>query len=116
MSTCNLFSQPRLSYSASMSASLDSLRADTVFGWRQLRKHKVTSMAAILSLALAIGACTSTFRLLDALLWRPMPISHPERLLAVVFAGPSALDGAVMELSLIHISEPTRQAEISYAV
>src|SRR5580658_2555431 len=40
---------------------LDSLRADAVFGWRQLMKRKVTSAAAILSLALAIGACTSAF-------------------------------------------------------
>ena len=30
---------------------LDSLRADAVFGWRQLAKKKVTSAAAILSLA-----------------------------------------------------------------
>jgi putative ABC transport system permease protein len=40
-------------------AWLDSLRADAVFGWRQLMKRKVTSGAAILSLALATGACTS---------------------------------------------------------
>ena len=46
---------------------LDSLRADAVFGWRQLKKKKITSAAAILSLALAIGACTSAFRLIDAL-------------------------------------------------
>ncbi len=48
-------------------AWLDSLRADAVFGWRQLKKNRVTSAAAILSLALAIGACTSAFRLADAL-------------------------------------------------
>jgi putative ABC transport system permease protein len=30
---------------------LDSLRADVVFGWRQLTKRKVTSAAAVLSLA-----------------------------------------------------------------
>jgi len=59
---------------------LDSLRADSVFGWRQLRKRKVTSAAAILSLALAIGACTSAFRLIDALLLRPLPVAQPERL------------------------------------
>src|SRR4051794_28162161 len=40
---------------------LDSLRADVVFGCRQLMKRKVTSAAAILSLALAIGSCTSAF-------------------------------------------------------
>jgi putative ABC transport system permease protein len=32
-------------------AWLDSLRADAVFGWRQLWKNKLTSAAAILSLA-----------------------------------------------------------------
>jgi predicted permease len=61
-------------------AWLESLRADAVFGWRQLHKTKITSTAAILSLALAIGACTSAFRLLDALLLRPLPVANPERL------------------------------------
>jgi putative ABC transport system permease protein len=32
------------------------------------------------SLALPIGACTSAFRLIDALLLRPLPVAHPERL------------------------------------
>lgn len=59
---------------------LDSLRADAVFGWRQLLKTKMTSLAAILSLALGIGACTAAFRLIDALLLRPMPVANPERL------------------------------------
>ena len=71
---------------------LDSLRADAVFGWRQLMKRKVTSAAAILSLALATGACTSAFRLIDALLLRPLPVNHPERLYAVSYTlkGPDA--------------------------
>jgi putative ABC transport system permease protein len=59
---------------------LESLCADAVFGWRQLNKTKVTSLAAILSLALAIGACTSAFRLIDAILLRPLPVANPERL------------------------------------
>src|SRR5258708_4745874 len=37
---------------------LDSLASDAVFGWRQLNKHRAASAAAILSLALAIGATT----------------------------------------------------------
>jgi hypothetical protein len=61
-------------------AWLDTLRADFIFGWRQLKRNRVTSAAAIVSLALAIGACTSAFRLIDALLWRPLPIAHPDRL------------------------------------
>jgi len=69
---------------------LDSLRADAVFGWRQIMKRKATSAAAILSLALATGACTSAFRLIDALLLRPLPVAHPERLYAVAFEGRGA--------------------------
>jgi putative ABC transport system permease protein len=59
---------------------LESLHADAVFGWRQLMKRKVTSAAAVLSLALAIGSCTAAFRLIDATLWRPLPVAAPERL------------------------------------
>ena len=75
-------------------AWLDSLRADAIFGWRQLKKRKVTSAAAILSLALAIGACTSAFRLIDALFLRPLPVANPERLQVVAFEGPGP-DGRV---------------------
>jgi putative ABC transport system permease protein len=62
---------------------LELLRADIVFGWRQLKRNKVTSMVAILSLALAMGACIGAIRLMDALLWRPLPVAHAERLYAL---------------------------------
>ena len=62
---------------------IDSFRTDSIFAFRQLRKNKVTSTAAILSLALAVGACTSAFRLIDALLLRPLPVAHPDRLYAL---------------------------------
>jgi predicted permease len=74
---------------------LHSLRLDAVFGWRQLLKRKVASAAAVLSLALAIGACTAAFRLIDALLLRPLPIASPERLYAVAFEG-TGVDGRRM--------------------
>ena len=64
---------------------LESLRADAVFGWRQIVKRKAASAAAILSLALAIGSCTSAFRLIDALLLRPLPVANPDRLYVVAF-------------------------------
>ena len=71
-----------------IAAWLDSLRADIVFGWRQLMKRKVTSAAAVLSLALAIGACMTAFRLIDALLLRPLPIAEPQRLYALSWREP----------------------------
>jgi predicted permease len=64
---------------------LDSLCADAAFGWRQLMKHKTTSGAAILSLALATGACMASFRIVDALLLRPLPIRDPRHLYALTF-------------------------------
>ena len=66
---------------------LDALRADAVFGLRQLRKNKITSAAAILSLALAMGLTMAGFRLIDAFLWRPLPVASADRLYAVVRQG-----------------------------
>ncbi len=51
-----------------------------MFGRRRLLKNKVTSAAAILSLALAMGACLAVFQLVDALLLRPLPVASPDRL------------------------------------
>ncbi len=73
---------------------LDSLRADCIFGWRQLVKRRTTSAAAILSLALATGACTAAFRLVDAILLRPMPVAHADRLYAMLLRGVGP-DGSV---------------------
>jgi len=66
---------------------LDSLRADALFGLRQLWNAKITAGVAILSLGLAIGSCLSAFRIIDALLLRPLPIREPERLYALFRKG-----------------------------
>jgi hypothetical protein len=75
--------QREASYETRTVGWLELLRADITFGWRQLKRNKVTSMVAILSLALAMGACIGAFRLMDALLWRPLPVAHAERLYAI---------------------------------
>jgi len=79
-----------------VAAWIDALRADVRFGWRQLMRNKATSAAAVLSLALGIGACTSAFRLIDALLLRPLPVEGADRLYAVAFAGYGA-EGRLQE-------------------
>jgi hypothetical protein len=79
--------QREASHNVKVVAWLDSLRADVIFGLRQLKRNKVTSGAAILSLALAMGACISAFRLIDALLLRPLPVTEPGRLHVVSFNG-----------------------------
>lgn len=66
---------------------LESVKADGIYGWRQVMKSRVTSAAAILSLALAIGACTSAFRLIDAVLLRPLPVAGAERMMVFTREG-----------------------------
>ena len=72
---------------------LEAVAADVVFGWRQLKKNRVVSTAAILSLALAIGATTAAFRLVDAVLWRTLPVAAPERLFFLAVTNFTGLDG-----------------------
>jgi putative ABC transport system permease protein len=74
---------------------LEILRADIRFGWRQLTKRKVTTAAAVLSLALGIGSCVAAFRLIDALLLRPLPIKHAERLYELARTRPDLNGGQV---------------------
>jgi putative ABC transport system permease protein len=68
-------------------AWLESVLRDFRFGLRMLLKYHAASFAAIASLALAIGACTTAFSLIDALMLRPLPLRDPHQLfdLARVF-------------------------------
>lgn len=66
---------------------LEAMFRDFRFGLRMLSKYRAASVAAIASLALAIGACTAAFSLIDALTLRPLPVRDPAELvdLARVF-------------------------------
>jgi len=76
----SILRQREASHSIRVAGWLESLLADVRFGWRQLCRSKVASAAAVLSLALGIGSCVAAFRLIDALLWRPLPISGSSKL------------------------------------
>ena len=64
-------------------AWLESLVRDAQIGGRLLRRDLVVSGSAILSLAIAIGACTAAFSLIDALILRELPVRDPARLVAI---------------------------------
>jgi putative ABC transport system permease protein len=53
---------------------------DLRFAFRTLRKHWLVTVAAVVSLSLAIGGNTAVFSMVDAFLFRPLPFDHPERL------------------------------------
>ncbi|MGC2106892.1 MAG: ABC transporter permease [Candidatus Acidiferrum sp.] len=66
--------------SASWETHIETLWSDLRFGARLLRFNKVFAGAAILSLALGIGANTAIFQLLDAVRMRTLPVKNPEQI------------------------------------
>src|SRR5436190_12891699 len=57
------------------------LRDDLRYAWRTLRKSPVTSGVAIAVLAITIGANTSLFAVMNAVLLRPLPgVAKPREL------------------------------------
>lgn len=74
---------------------LDSLLCDARYGSRMLCKSPIVTATAMLSLALAIGACTTAYSLIDALILRPLPVRDPEGLVYLTYpAGrPGELEG-----------------------
>jgi len=64
---------------------LDSLVRDVRLGVRMLRRHAMVTCAAVVSLALALGASVAAFALVDALILRPLPVRQPEQLVYLAF-------------------------------
>jgi predicted permease len=62
---------------------LETLAQDLRYGVRMLGRSPGFAAAVVLSLALGIGANTAIFSLLDAVMWRMLPVKDPERLLVV---------------------------------
>lgn len=56
---------------------------DLRFALRSLRKDRVITAVAVVSLALAIGGNSAVFSLVDAFIFRPLPYDSPERLVAM---------------------------------
>src|SRR5947209_2828536 len=61
-------------------AGLEGTLQDVRYAWRGMRKGPVFAATAVLSLALAIGANTAIYSIVDADILRPLPVDHPEQL------------------------------------
>jgi len=59
------------------------LRQDISFSLRQLRRDRVFTTVAVVTLALGIGATTTLFTVLDAVVLRPLPFPDPDRLIDI---------------------------------
>ncbi len=72
---------------------LSRLGQDLTFGVRMLRKTPAVTAAAVLSLALGIGATTAILSLVDAVIWRSVGVPNPERLTEILWQSKARPDG-----------------------
>ena len=62
---------------------IDGVWQDVKFAARSLRRTPGFTAAAVVTLALGMGANTTIFTLLDAVLFKPLPVSRPNELFAL---------------------------------
>jgi putative ABC transport system permease protein len=62
---------------------VDALWQDIRYAIRSLRKSPAITLAAVLSLALGVGANTTMFTLINTLFLNPLPVARPSDLVAV---------------------------------
>lgn len=75
--------------------ALEQIRQDLWFSIRTLVKQPVFALAAVLSLGLGLGVNIAVFTLLNALIFRPLPVRHPQQL---VHVGSLENNGMIMPL------------------
>jgi predicted permease len=72
-----------------LSAGLESTLQDVRYAWRGMRKGPAFAATAVLSLALAIGANTAIYSIVDAAILRSLPVPAPNELFRLSWPGVS---------------------------
>ncbi|MGA2852196.1 MAG: ABC transporter permease [Terracidiphilus sp.] len=76
-------------------AFLDKALRDLRFAFRSLRQSPGFAATAILTLALGMGANTAVFSVMNAVLLKSLPVSHPERLVYLETSNPPRGTGTI---------------------
>jgi putative ABC transport system permease protein len=63
----------------------DEARQDAWYALRTLRRNRVTTIVGILVMALAIGANTAVFSVVNAVLLNPLPYPNPDRIVTLSY-------------------------------
>jgi putative ABC transport system permease protein len=89
---------------------MGSVLQDLRLALRSLHRAPTYALAAIAALALAIGANTALFSLIEATLLRPYPYPHPERLLIVRESSKQFPDSSVAYPNFLDWRAQTRES------
>ncbi len=77
----------------------DELRADFRYAARMLSKHRAVSLIVIATLAIAIGANTAVFTVINGVLLRPLPYPDATRLVTIYEMPPPQLETGTGSIS-----------------
>lgn len=80
-----------------------TLLQDIRYGLRLLGKSRGLTVVVVLTVALGVGANTALFSVVDAVLLRPLPFTHPDQLVAV------KMDMPGLNVTDIGLSQPELQ-------
>jgi len=90
---------------------LSDLLQDTRQSLRAFRQNPGFALTAIAALALGIGANTAIFSVVNAVLLKPVPFPHPDRLLMIMSTSPTGSEPLGSSAKFAHWSRQTSVIE-----
>ncbi len=90
---------------------MNTVISDVRYALRTLFKSPAFTLAALLCLALGIGANTAIFSVLNAVVLRPLPYPEPERLVTLQETGPEGADSSFSPADFLDMRSESRTLE-----